>query len=46
MQASPLESNFLEVHYVIEGAADTPYEGGYYHGAYLLAKTFGSCEQQ
>ena len=32
IEARPLESNILEWHYVIEGTADTSYEGGHYHG--------------
>jgi ubiquitin-conjugating enzyme E2 J2 len=32
IQATPLESNILEWHYVIEGTKGTPYEGGHYHG--------------
>ncbi|TMW64740.1 hypothetical protein Poli38472_011620 [Pythium oligandrum] len=32
IRAAPLEKNILEWHYVITGTADTPYEGGYYHG--------------
>jgi ubiquitin-conjugating enzyme E2 J2 len=33
LQAKPLESNVLVFHYVVEGPPDTPYAGGFYHGA-------------
>ena len=32
IHATPLESDILQWHYVIEGPKDSPYEGGYYHG--------------
>jgi ubiquitin-conjugating enzyme E2 J2 len=32
INATPLEANILEWHYVIEGTKGTPYEGGHYHG--------------
>eukprot|EP00282_Hemiselmis_andersenii_P014830 CAMPEP_0114123294 /NCGR_PEP_ID=MMETSP0043_2-20121206/8144_1 /TAXON_ID=464988 /ORGANISM="Hemiselmis andersenii, Strain CCMP644" /LENGTH=163 /DNA_ID=CAMNT_0001216051 /DNA_START=226 /DNA_END=714 /DNA_ORIENTATION=+ len=32
VHATPLPSNMLEWHYVIEGPAGTAYSGGYYHG--------------
>ena len=32
IEATPLESNILEWHYVLRGPPDSPYEGGYYHG--------------
>jgi ubiquitin-conjugating enzyme E2 J2 len=32
VQAVPLESNILEWHYCVEGAPDTSYQGGRYHG--------------
>ena len=38
--AIPLESNVLEWHYVIEGSAGTPYEGGFYHGKLLFPKEY------
>jgi ubiquitin-conjugating enzyme E2 J2 len=38
--ARPLESNVLEWHYVIEGSAGTPYEGGFYHGKLLFPKEY------
>lgn len=34
--ARPSEENILEWHYVITGPADTPYEGGQYHGTLLF----------
>jgi ubiquitin-conjugating enzyme E2 J2 len=37
---SPLETNILEWHYVIEGSPGTPYEGGYYHGKLLFPKDY------
>ena len=36
----PLESNILEMHYVIEGSADTPYAGGTYHGKLVFPKDY------
>lgn len=38
--AVPNESNILEWHYVIEGSAGTPYEGGHYHGKLLFPKEY------
>ena len=38
--AQALETNILEWHYVLVGAADTPYEGGHYHGTLLFPKEF------
>jgi ubiquitin-conjugating enzyme E2 J2 len=32
VQVVPNEKNLLEMHYVLEGSAGTPYEGGIYHG--------------
>mmetsp|Transcript_10895 Transcript_10895/g.36767 ORF Transcript_10895/g.36767 Transcript_10895/m.36767 type:complete len:225 (-) Transcript_10895:58-732(-) len=32
VHATPLPSNMLEWHFVIEGPAGSPYQGGYYHG--------------
>jgi len=32
IEATPLESNMLEWHYVITGPKGSPYEGGLYHG--------------
>lgn len=32
IDAMPMEGNFLEWHYVIEGPESTVYAGGYYHG--------------
>lgn len=36
----PLETNILEMHYVIEGSAGTPYEGGVYHGKLVFPKEY------
>jgi ubiquitin-conjugating enzyme E2 J2 len=38
--ARPLSSNILEWHYVVRGAKDTPYEGGYYHGKLVFPADF------
>uniref|UniRef100_A0AC34QQN5 UBC core domain-containing protein n=1 Tax=Panagrolaimus sp. JU765 TaxID=591449 RepID=A0AC34QQN5_9BILA len=38
--AKPLNSNILEWHYVVQGAKDTPYEGGYYHGKLVFPADF------
>jgi len=38
--AVPLSSNILEWHYVVTGAPDTPYEGGYYHGKLIFPHDF------
>lgn len=37
---APNESNILEMHYVIEGSAKTPYEGGIYHGKVVFPKEY------
>lgn len=37
---APNESNILEMHYVIEGSAGTPYEGGVYHGKLIFPKQY------
>ena len=37
---SPLESNLLEWHYVIEGPTDTPYQDGYYWGKLIFPKQY------
>lgn len=37
---TPLETNILEWHYVIEGSNDTPYEGGYYWGKLIFPKEY------
>ena len=37
---APNESNFLEMHYVIEGSKGTPYEGGVYHGKLVFPKEY------
>ena len=38
--ALPNESNILEWHYLLEGAKDTPYEGGKYWGKLLFPKEY------
>ena len=37
---TPLESNILEWHYVIEGHDNSPYEGGYYWGKLIFPKEY------
>mmetsp|Transcript_27287 Transcript_27287/g.40416 ORF Transcript_27287/g.40416 Transcript_27287/m.40416 type:complete len:223 (-) Transcript_27287:165-833(-) len=37
---SPLESNLLEWHYVIEGPTDTPYKDGFYWGKLIFPKQY------
>mmetsp|Transcript_9658 Transcript_9658/g.27481 ORF Transcript_9658/g.27481 Transcript_9658/m.27481 type:complete len:230 (+) Transcript_9658:346-1035(+) len=37
---APNERNILEMHYVIEGSAGTPYEGGFYHGKIVFPKEY------
>ena len=37
---APNESNMLEMHYVIEGSPETPYEGGIYHGKLIFPKQY------
>lgn len=37
---APNEANILEMHYVIEGSAKTPYAGGTYHGKLLFPKDY------
>jgi ubiquitin-conjugating enzyme E2 J2 len=37
---APNEANILEMHYVIEGSRDSPYEGGVYHGKLLFPKEY------
>ena len=34
IRACPKESNILEWHYVLQGAKDSDFEGGYYHGIF------------
>lgn len=38
--ALPNESNILEWHYLLEGAKDTPYEGGKYWGKLIFPKEY------
>ncbi|VDN82273.1 unnamed protein product [Brugia pahangi] len=40
VMAAPLHSNILEWHYVIKGAPQTPYEGGFYHGKLIFPPDF------
>eukprot|EP00616_Rhizochromulina_sp_CCMP1243_P009960 CAMPEP_0118967690 /NCGR_PEP_ID=MMETSP1173-20130426/5046_1 /TAXON_ID=1034831 /ORGANISM="Rhizochromulina marina cf, Strain CCMP1243" /LENGTH=215 /DNA_ID=CAMNT_0006916703 /DNA_START=70 /DNA_END=713 /DNA_ORIENTATION=+ len=40
IDAVPLESNIREWHYVVRGAAGTPYEGGFYHGKLEFPKDY------
>ena len=37
---APNESNILEMHYVIEGSPDTPYDGGIYHGKLIFPREY------
>ncbi|GKY94755.1 hypothetical protein MPSEU_000440900 [Mayamaea pseudoterrestris] len=37
---APNETNILEMHYVIEGTTDTPYDGGIYLGKLLFPKEY------
>ena len=36
IDAEPLPNNILDWHFVIDGPADTPYEGGVYHGKLIF----------
>jgi ubiquitin-conjugating enzyme E2 J2 len=36
----PNEANILEMHYVIEGSKETPYEGGVYHGKLIFPSKY------
>lgn len=40
IHAEFLPSNILEWHYVIQGPNDSPFAGGYYHGALIFTKDF------
>lgn len=40
VHTTPLETNILEWHYVIEGHENTPYEGGYYWGKLIFPKEY------
>lgn len=40
IHAEFLPSNILEWHYVIIGPQDSPFAGGYYHGALIFTKDF------
>lgn len=37
---APNEANILEMHYVIEGGQNTPYENGIYHGKILFPRDY------
>ncbi|XP_013393986.1 ubiquitin-conjugating enzyme E2 J2 [Lingula anatina] len=38
--AAPLASNILEWHYIVLGPAESPYEGGYYHGKLIFPREY------
>eukprot|EP01084_Bolivina_argentea_P093932 168892_1 len=38
--AAPLEQNLFEWHFTIKGADDTEFEGGRYHGKFILPATY------
>lgn len=38
--AGPLESDLFEWHFTVKGPADTPYEGGLYHGRLILPTNY------
>mmetsp|Transcript_17955 Transcript_17955/g.21979 ORF Transcript_17955/g.21979 Transcript_17955/m.21979 type:complete len:223 (+) Transcript_17955:56-724(+) len=40
VHTTPIDSNILEWHYVIEGSKETPYEGGYYWGKIIFPKEY------
>jgi len=40
IHAEFLPSNILEWHYIIQGPADSPFKGGYYHGSLIFTKDF------
>ncbi|KAI8796270.1 ubiquitin-conjugating enzyme E2 J2 [Biomphalaria glabrata] len=40
IQATPLPSNILEWHYIVEGPENSPYEGGIYHGKLIFPREF------
>jgi len=40
IKASPVPSNILEWHYVVEGPEMSPYEGGMYHGKLVFPREF------
>ena len=37
---APNESNIREMHYVLEGCVNTPYEGGVYHGKLIFPREY------
>tara|TARA_B110000091_G_C13396359_1_gene302273 strand:+ start:87 stop:416 length:330 start_codon:yes stop_codon:yes gene_type:complete len=40
IRAEPDERNILEWHYVLEGAKNSPYSGGFYHGVVTFPKEY------
>lgn len=40
VHTTPLETNILEWHYVIEGHANSPFEGGFYWGKLIFPKEY------
>lgn len=40
IRAKPNPSDLLEWHYVLEGSAGTPYEGGFYHGKLKFSEDY------
>jgi ubiquitin-conjugating enzyme E2 J2 len=40
VHTTPLDSNILEWHYVIEGHSNSPFEGGYYWGKLIFPKEY------
>lgn len=40
IHAEFVPSNILEWHYVLKGPQDSPFSGGYYHGALIFTKDF------
>lgn len=40
IQAHPSPSNLLEWHYVLQGAKDSDYEGGVYHGKVVFPSQY------
>lgn len=39
-RVAPLETDILQFHFVLRGAPDTAYEGGYYHGELRFPKEY------
>ncbi|KAJ1560692.1 Ubiquitin-conjugating enzyme E2 6 [Cladochytrium tenue] len=40
--ARPLETNFLEWHYIVTGPPESPYEGGEFHGKLIFPDNYPS----